>query len=230
MEKNEKLKLLEAVAKGLDLTAEEVIRYLGGVSAMTEKAKLTFIARPGMYYYSDGTVTDKLLNKQISGVVGWVDETGRHGLVVGLREEALAWSNQVSQCSDSDSAVLSWRESGKGNTRLILDKVRENKDHAPAAEWCAMYDYDGVQSGDAFLPSQSEWLKVYPNLRAIQKTLKKLGKPLRLYMDYHYIGEFYWTSTETKNYCEAVVVSLRSGSCSSEDKGYKRLVRCFFAF
>ena len=139
-------------------------------------------------------------------------------MVVGLREETLSWSNYVTHYDD---AVLSWKESGKENTHLILSKTRENKEHAPAAEWCAMYDYDGVQSGDAFLPSQSEWLKVCTNLGGIQEPLRAFGKPL---------GGLYWTSTEAKHYPEAVAVIPHNGRCSSVDKFYEKLVRCFFAF
>ena len=93
MEKNEKLKALAAVAEGFNLTAEEVIAYFGKISVQSEETTAVDVVCPGMYYYSDGTISAEVIQeKQISGVVGWVDESKKHGLVLGLREAKLPWS------------------------------------------------------------------------------------------------------------------------------------------
>ena len=92
MVKDGKLKALADVAEGFGLTAEEVAAYFGKPSVQSEETKAVDGARPGMYYYSDGTISAEVLSeKQISGVVGWVDESGKHGLVLGLREVRLPW-------------------------------------------------------------------------------------------------------------------------------------------
>ena len=96
MKKNEKLKVLAAVAESLGLTAEAAAAYFGKISVHseeTEEAVLPDVVCPGMYYYSDGTISAEVLSKkQLSGVVGWVDESSKHGLILGLRETELPWS------------------------------------------------------------------------------------------------------------------------------------------
>ena len=113
MEKSEKLKELAAFAEGLGLTAEEVITYFGKISVCSDKTEEVSVqseetkavdgARPGMYYYSDGMISSEVIQgKQISGVVGWVDESGEHGLVLGLREVRLPWCADDLWCAAYD--------------------------------------------------------------------------------------------------------------------------------
>ena len=110
---------------------------------------LAGVVCPGMYYYSDGTISSEVLSeKQISGIVGWVDESSKHGLILGLRETELPWSGD-------ELEVGAFTESGRENTRLILEAARKQNKKAEAAEWCAAYDFDGVQPGEAFLARAS---------------------------------------------------------------------------
>ena len=103
MVKDGKLKALADVAEGFGLTAEEVAAYFGKPSVQSKKIKAVDGARPGMYYYSDGTISAEVLSeKQISGVVGWVNGSGRHGLVLGLREARLPWCADDLWCAAYD--------------------------------------------------------------------------------------------------------------------------------
>ena len=186
MEKSEKLKELAAFAEGLGLTAEEVIAYFGKASVQSEEAASVNVVCPGMYYYSDGTISaEVLLEKQISGVVGWVDESGRHGLVLGLREARLPWS--------TDYLVVNAKAGGRKNTRLILESAQKWNAKAEAAEWCTVYAFDGIQAGGAFLPSRDELVRIFRNFDAIQDALKKINQT-RLQMD-----DWYWSSSKYNN-------------------------------
>ena len=184
MEKNEKLKALAAVAEGLGLTAEDVAAYFGKISVQSEETTAVDVICPGMYYYSDRTISAEVIpEKQISGVVGWVDESGRHGLVLGLQEAELPWSSVYLKPG-------TFKKSGKENTRLILEAARRQNKKAAAAEWCAAYAFDGVRVGEAFLPSKDELVKIFRNFGAIQKALEKISSCL-LKEDY-----WYWSSEE----------------------------------
>ena len=228
MEKNEKLKVLAAVAEVLGLTAEEAAAYLGKisvhseeteeVSVQSEEAVLPDVVCPGMYYYSDGTISAEVLSKkQLSGVVGWVDESSKHGLILGLREAELPWS--------SDCLVIdTFLGDGKKNTRFILEKARRQHENAEAAEWCVAYAFDCVHDGEGFFPSRDELVKMFKNLDAIQKALEKINRCL-LEED-----NWYWSSSEGSS---NLAWRVRPSDGHVSDYYYKRYsgrVRCVLAF
>ena len=229
MEKNEKLKALAAVAEGLGLTAEEAAAYFGKisvcsdkteeVSVQSEEAVLPDVVCPGMYYYSDGTISAEVIpEKQISGVVGWVDGSGRHGLVLGLREKKLPWSSDYLEPN-------TFKKSGKENTRLILEAARRQNKKAAAAEWCAAYAFDGVRVGEAFLPSKDELVEIFKNFGAIQEALGKINQPLLVEQ-----RRYYWSSSE-HNYYMVWRVRPSDGRVHYGQKYYRyNSIRCVFAF
>ncbi len=215
--------MLAGAAESFNLTAEEVIAYFGKTSVQSEKANSADIVRPGMYYYSDGTISSEiLLEKQISGVVGWVDKSGKHGLVLGLRETRLPWSND-------ELEVGAFTENGKENTRLILEAAQKQNKKAEAAEWCAAYDFDGVQPGEAFLASREELRKIFRNLRDIQGALNKIRGCL---LDGGtWFWSWYWSSSECDHSLIAWVVRPFDGCLNCCYKGnYVNRVRCVIAF
>ena len=223
MKKNEKLKVLAAVAESLGLTAEAAAAYFGKISVHseeTEEAVLPDVVCPGMYYYSDGTISAEVLSeKQISGVVGWVDDSGQHGLVLGLQETELPWS------SDCLEGTLPENANGKKHTRLILEAAHKQNKKAEAAEWCAAYVFDGIHVGEAFLPIGDELVKIFKNLGVIQKALKKINQPqLRE-------NDCYWSSSELNNYGSAWVVRPSDGDMFYDYKLYANYrVRCVLTF
>ena len=163
MVKDGKLKALADVAEGFGLTAEEVAAYFGKPSVQSKKIKAVDGARPGMYYYSDGTISAEVLSeKQISGVVGWVNGSGRHGLVLGLREARLPFYSEYLNDLDAD-------------------------------DWCAAYAFDGVRRGKAFLPSKDELLKIFRNLDSVQEALEEINKPLLVENDWYWSSSRYNT-------------------------------------
>ncbi len=184
-----------------------------------EKLKaLAGAVRPGMYYYSDGTISSEVLSeKQISGVIGWVDESGEHGLVLGLREAELKWSGD-------DLVANAVSEDGKENTRLILKAAQKQNKKAEAAEWCAAYAFDGVRPGEAFLASREELRKIFRNLGAIQEALEKINQPQ--------LEECacYWSSSKLYDvYVWRVMPSVGTMYYYGTESTSSR-VRCAFAF
>ena len=80
--------------------------------------------------------------------------------------------------SGDELEVGAFTESGRENTRLILEAARKQNKKAEAAEWCVAYDFDGIQPGEAFLPNGDELVKIFKNLDAVQKALKKINRPI----------------------------------------------------
>ena len=218
MKKNEKLKVLAAVAESLGLTAEAAAAYFGKISVQSEETTAVDVVCPGMYYYSDGTISAEVLSeKQISGVVGWVDESSKHGLILGLRETELPWSGD-------DLVADAFREDGRENTRLILKAAQKKMRMAEAAEWCAKYAFDGIQAGAAFLPGMYELKKIFKNLGVIQDALGKINRP-PLKEDV-----WYWSSSEYGYLINAWRVRPSDGDLNDGGKYYSDLVRCAWKF
>ncbi len=98
MEKEEKLKALVSCVKSSGFSWEEIIAYLSKNPALLKTVgpdeATTDDVCPGMYYYSDGTVSAKVLpEKQISGVIGSFSRYEKTGLAFVLREAVLTWDN-----------------------------------------------------------------------------------------------------------------------------------------
>lgn len=156
----------------------------------TEKQYELFTAESGkvqigMFYYNeDKTFSRELIDgKQVSGVVGYVDESKKHGLIITLRQKKLYWSLCFLYVNMPNNL------SGKENTRLILKAAKKQGKIAEAAEYCANYAYDGIKAGEAFLPSKAEFVKIMDNLEDIKSSLEKI-KDTQIKRDY------YWTSSE----------------------------------
>ena len=181
---------------------------------VAEEAKSADVVRPGMYYYSDGTLSSEVIQeKQISGVVGWVDNSGRHGLVLGTWEGLGPWSTDA-------LIVETLGNSGKENTRLILEAAHKQNKKAEAAEWCAKYAFGGIHAGEAFLPSRRELFRIFKNLDVIQKALEKINGCL---LDE---DNWYWSSEEFID--KTCVWIVRPSDCSVDGSyGGKRCIFCY---
>ena len=163
----------------------------------------------GMFYYAqDKSFSEELIsNKTVSGVVFHVDETGEHGLVVLLHQEELPW------LSGYLSVGIPKGLNGKGNTRLILEFAQNRGLKAKAAEYCANYAYDGVNAGEAFLPSIDELEYLYKNKELISEKLALIcGADL-------FDEWYYWSSSEGSNYY-AWYQSFFSGLVNYGNKSY----------
>ena len=146
----------------------------------------------GMFYYAEGHVFSKkiLENKQVSGVVAYVDDN-QHGLIVTLDQEKLPWSSQ------RDKFDLPAKMKGLENTTLIVDALKNSNKRAEAVEYCANYAKNGIQKGQAFLPSLDELKLIEANFDRINKALLKICGA-----DLVEESSYYWSSSECKKYPE----------------------------
>lgn len=195
----DKFEILKAKAKELGVSSEEIVRYFFDEKELSckflqnllDSAELLKAEDGGIkvnmfYYAEDKTFSERLLPyKQVSGVVGDVDETGHHGLISLLHYKVLPWT------SDELFVGLPDGLSGKENTRLILEKAASQQQKAEAAAYCATYAFDGVKAGDAFLASYSEMSRICRNYLSINKSLRQINDA-----DIFIVCRAYWTSSE----------------------------------
>ena len=195
----DRFEILKAKAKELGLSSEEIVRYFFDEkelsceflqnllnSAELLKAEDGGIKVNMFYYAEDKAFSERLLPyKQVSGVVGDVDETGQHGLISLLHYMVLPWT------SDELSVGLPNGLNGKENTRLILEKAASQQQKAEAATYCATYAFDGVKAGEAFLASYSEMSRICRNYLSINKSLRQINNA-----DIFIVCRAYWTSSE----------------------------------
>ena len=188
----------DSVSEDTDVAKSDVPVFLNAESG---KIKV------GMFYYAeDKSFSEKLIsNKNVSGVVGYVDESGEHGLIVLLHQLELQWLNQRLSVGLSD--VLS----GKENTLLILDFAGKQGLMAEAVEYCTEYSYDGVEIGEAFLPSIDELKRFYENRQLINDKLA-LTKGVDLFNN-----KYYWSSSEN-SYNYAWRLCFGNGRVDYDDK------------
>lgn len=193
MEKKKSLEQLKRYVQELGLTPQEVVKYFSSqdVQALFKEKSSQVSSKkyetqkkvlPGMYVYADGLISSELVQgRQVKAVVGYVE--GNTVYAVCLRETNMPWSRDFLQVPETQEMA-----SGKEATHKILEIADKQKKSATAARWCHDYVFDGVKQGEAFLPSVTEWEKLFVNKTAINASLKALGAALFVYG--------YWSSTE----------------------------------
>lgn len=147
-----------------------------------------FGIHPGMYVYAAGEISSSIIpGYQIKAVIGYIEDGMAYA--VCLRNLAGGWI-------DCDAFVEEPQiiTNGKEATRKILEFANKYGRKAYAAQKCYDYAEDGVQQGEAFLPSLCEFEKLYANKVAIIKSLKAL------HADVFSDWSCYWTSTEKSHY------------------------------
>ena len=161
-EKKSKKEILKEIALDFQSLCRELrLWWFSGEMNPAPKEKIQK-KKIGMFYYAeDKSFSEELIpNKTVSGVVGYVDETGVHGLIVLLHQKLLFWAN-AGLFFDMPNGL-----SGKENTRLILNVAKDNWIAAEAAEYCVEYAVDGVKTGEAFCPVLMS-LKVFMVIRLL---------------------------------------------------------------
>ena len=116
--------------------------------------------KPGMFVYADGLISKKLiLDRQIKAVVGYVENNIAYA--VCLHQTYLPWSSRYIKIKAMKNTT-----DGKKSTLKILKDAQKIWRKAEAAQWCYDYAQNGVQRGEAYLPSVVEWEKFYNNKAA----------------------------------------------------------------
>ena len=126
------------------------------------------------------------------GVIFWLDETGKHGLIVSMVDLSAtqAWSN-VANVLIGPVAQSVWN--GPGNSLAIVNQAQHT---SSAAKLCLDYvniDYGTGIFTDWYLPSTGEARHLANNITQVQKNLETDGNPSTIVIS----DGFYWTSSET---------------------------------
>lgn len=165
--------------------------------------------RNGVYqvgdYYDDDT-------KQ--GVVFEVDESGRHGKIVGLNETKLPWC-AIEEYERRVQTEVTDKINGRNN-QLCIEKIADWRTKYPAFAWCA------DQGEGWYLPSLNEVKTIYLVKDKVDRTLEKMSRD-------KIQNSAYWSSTEKDEFC-AWLVFMYNGITLYNFKYYGYYVRAVSAF
>lgn len=201
-----------------NLKKESVSRFYNYVEDRNMSKGQTYYVLPyvvigGVYYYGKeySFVAGKNMDDPVyhvgdyypnsqnpTGVVGYVDALGTHGLVISLDETECQWDrNGVPGYKGATSG-----DNGQNNTKKI------GTSSSPACNWCTSH-------GDGwYFPARFELTKLSENITTINNSLNALG--------YSSIDRFYWSSTEYGANAQdlAYIVCLCESQCEGHDSGW----------
>ena len=126
------------------------------------------------------------------GVVFWVDETGRHGLVCAIQDQstAIRW---YAGTNGNTQATGDGPFAGKANTWIIIavQAVQGDDGGLYAARLCNLIQLGGGEKtyGDWYLPSKEELNLMYQNKSIIDSTAVANGGEA-------FSTSYYWSSNE----------------------------------
>lgn len=192
--------------------AKTEISEEGRLSQMVEEGK----GRYGVYqvgdYYDDG-------EKQ--GVVFEVDESGRHGKIVGLNEVELQWCTG----DEYDRNVLTGAtDTNNGrNNQVCIQQIADWRSKYPVFAWCA------DQGEGWYLPARNELLMIYQMLEKVNRTLAKKSRDKIQNSWYWSSSEYDWSSSEYEEFC-VWFVHMYDGDTARSRKKYSVYVRAVSAF
>jgi len=129
------------------------------------------------------------------GIIFWIDETGKHGLVCAKKDqsEGIIWYNGTYvETKAKESGILA----GKKNTASIIAVQKKPRDEKSTyAAWICdelKITENAKNYDDWYLPGREELDLMYQNKSIIDSTATaKGGSPFD-------INSFYWSSTESR--------------------------------
>jgi hypothetical protein len=158
------------------------------------------------------------------GVVFYVDQTGKHGLVCSMIDLSTSqmWSN-VTATLIGPTAQSVW--DGQSNSIAIIGQTGHTNSAAKLCEDYTNFNYGTGVYSDWYLPSITELNDLLNNIRMIQRTLINDGDPTTTPL----VANLYWSSTE--NVADgAAFFNLSSYSLSGNWKYSAYYVRAIRAF
>lgn len=159
---------------------------------------------PGMYAYADGLISFELIpDRRVKAIIGYVE--GKTAYAICLRQKMLPWGPRALKVYETRKMT-----SGEEATQKILEIARQEEYKAPAAQWCFDYARDGVNQGEAFLPSMVEQEKLGAHHTAVNISLGMLGVAL--------LDTWYLSSNEYCNDGYACLYNIYNGNKSMDDK------------
>ena len=153
------------------------------------------------------------------GVVGWINPypTARDGCKVYV---VLPEQKQVPYASKHCYVGAISSDSGRGNTRKLIEYGKEYGVKFSAAEYAYNYTKNGVKEGEAFLPAQEQLKNVIYNCAGIRKALRLIGGTFEGWL---------WSSSEEGTGYAWTVDSI-GGDVVEGYKSNALSVSCFLAY
>ena len=145
------------------------------------------------------------------GIVAWInpnkDTTNNlHGIILIPDETQAAWAEKVSSSNEDETSNENLNESQKIQT---------------AVNWCQAYCKNGIQKGEAQLPTVNQLRQIQSNRELLNSALRKIGGAT--------LGGWYWSSSEY-NADGAWAVDINNGRADWRCKKDNYYVRCILAF
>lgn len=219
---------------------DAAIVYVNNVSTASTTPETAAITMAGFYYYQSSsdtwekvggsgsvasTTTYSVGDFAQGGIVFWVDETGKHGLVSAKVDQSpqLRWyaGSNVNTQAKGDGPYA-----GKANTSIIIavQAALGGDANTYAARICneLQITESGLTYGDWYLPSKEELNLMYQNKATINATATANGGVV---FNFYY----YWSSNEYDD-SNAWVQGFGNGNQDPSGKTYSYVVRAIRAF
>jgi hypothetical protein len=205
---------IQVEMNGVDMGITQLMSVPYSLQAGNQGADSTMVAN--IIAASSLSQTSVVGQYKYGGVVFWVDETGKHGLVCSIEDQSngIQWYNGVNL---DTKAMREGAFGGASNTERITEAQGSG---AYAAFICSQYTGGGY--GDWYLPAKEELNQMYLNKTIINTTANTNGGS-------SFASNFYWSSTEYDN-GDAWVQGFGNGDQVYGNKGYNGVVRAVRAF
>ena len=185
----------------------------------------------GMFYYAkDRAFSKQLLSgKRVSGVVGYVDETGQHGLIVTLHQKVGEWANEHTY--DADDYYVPQCAASKQRSCIVWyifqQKTKNLHDVrcTDSSVICYNYSENGIRQGEAFLGNKEEMSLICQNRYQINQALSLIPGAELLHPSYYWTGSLNFLEKDEECLCKAYawVLNFNNGmsySCNIEYYAY----------
>lgn len=169
--------------------------------------------------------TYKVGDFAMGGIIFWLDESGKHGLICTKEDQAAAvtWDGGT---SGKTGAAGNGAYSGEGNTFIIVatSSVFGDDGTGYAAQLCndLQVTENGITYGDWYLPSANE-------LQLMSEAADKINTTATANGGSAFAAASYWSSTEVTP-AAALTVELSSGTSTPQNKATANAVRAIRAF
>lgn len=198
---------------------------LTGSTNYTISGTSKLVSVPYALHAKTSGTTYKIGDFAQGGIIFWLDETGKHGLVVS-KFDVTSNTRWFSGSFGNTHAKSDGLYAGKSNMNIIIaSHAALGDDNATyAARLANEYQAteNGITYGDWYLPSKYELNLLYLNRNAINAAINLEGGEVLN-------GVNYWSSNEVSN-TSANVVNLSTGSVNNALKNGANYVRAIRSF
>ena len=198
---------------------------LNGGTNYTISGTSQLLSVPYALHAKTSGISYKIGDFAFGGVVFWVDETGKHGLVCAKdNQTAVAWfAGTFGNTYARGSGVYA----GRSNNSIIISAqvaINKDDDNNHAARLCneLSIEENNITYGDWYLPSKFELNLMYQNKDIINTTSGANNGDA-------FINDVYWSSTEN-TISRAWIVNFNTGQETDVLKNVVNNVRAVRAF